>query len=204
MILIVLFFTFSFSFESRDVLNAVNGELIWNLYEEYENKKFVYQSNEILDGVIVTKIEQKVNYKAKDIIDIILNINQYNTIISNKNIASSLDSSINDTIYAYQKITNMIPFVRDRQYVFKMYKVNENKINWYILDEKNSIVEKYVDESINTLIYGAGSWEVLDENILVNKIYVNDEVNMPYKFINRIRIKSVVNIFDDILKILEN
>ena len=40
--------------------------------------------------------------------------------------------------------------------------------------------------------------------ILVNKIYVNDEVNMPYKFINRIRIKSVVNIFDDILKILEN
>ena len=204
MILIVLFFTFSFSFESRDVLNAINGELNWNLYEEYENKKFVYQSNEILDGVIVTKIEQKVNYKAKDIIDIILNINQYNTIISNKNIASSLDSSINDTIYAYQKITNMIPFVRDRQYVFKMYKVNENKINWYILDEKNSIVEKYVDESINTLIYGAGSWEVLDENILVNKIYVNDEVNMPYKFINRIRIKSVVNIFDDILKILEN
>tara|TARA_B100000029_G_scaffold193768_1_gene191871 strand:+ start:870 stop:1484 length:615 start_codon:yes stop_codon:yes gene_type:complete len=204
MILIVLFFTFSFSFESRDVLNAINGELNWNLYEEYENKKFVYQSNEILDGVIVTKIEQKVNYKAKDIIDIILNINQYNTIISNKNIASSLDSSINDTIYAYQKITNMIPFVRDRQYVFKMYKVNENKINWYILDEKNSIVEKYVDESINTLIYGAGSWEVLNENILVNKIYVNDEVNMPYKFINRIRIKSVVNIFDDILKILEN
>ncbi len=204
MILIVLFFTFSFSFESRDVLNAINGELNWNLYEEYENKKFVYQSNEILDGVIVTKIEQKVNYKAKDIIDIILNINQYNTIISNKNIASSLDSSINDTIYAYQKITNMIPFVRDRQYVFKMYKVNENKINWYILDEKKSIVEKYVDESINTLIYGAGSWEVLNENILVNKIYVNDEVNMPYKFINRIRIKSVVNIFDDILKILEN
>ena len=63
---------------------------------------------EILNGVIVTKIEQKVNHEAKDIIDVILNINQYNAIISNKNISSGLDSTVNDTIYAYQKITNLI------------------------------------------------------------------------------------------------
>lgn len=204
MILIVIFFTFSFSFESLDVLNAINEELNWNLYEQYEDGKIVYQSNEILNGVIVTKIEQKIKHKAEDIMEIILDIDKYNTIISNKNVSSYLDSSLNDTIYAYQKITNMIPFIRDRQYVFKMYKINENKINWYILDNKSSIVGQYADENINTLIYGAGCWEVLDGNILVNKIYVDDEVKMPYRLVNRIRIKSVVNIFDDILKILDN
>jgi len=145
-----------------------------------------------------------VNHEGNDVFKTIFDINQYNNIIKNKNISSYLVSSIDDTIYVYQKVTNMIPFVRDRQYVFKMYKTGKNKINWYILKKTHPLVKNYLDDDVNTLVYGAGSWEMLDGNILVNKIYVDDEVNMPLRLVERIRIKSVVNIFDDILNYLDN
>ena len=40
--------------------------------------------------------------------------------------------------------------------------------------------------------------------ILVNIIYVDDEVNMPARLVEKIRIRSIVNIFDDIVNFLDN
>ena len=201
MIFIFFILSLSFPYESFDILNSLNNDLEWNFYNQNNNKK-IYQSNEILDGIIITKIEQKVKFEAETIMSVLLNINLYNDIISNKNLSTYLDSTVNDSIYVYQKITNVIPFIRDRQYVFKMFKVDNNKINWIILKENEQTVKKYLDAGINTLTYGAGSWEIINENILVNIIYVDDEVNLPFKLVQKIRINNVVAVFDDILNYL--
>ena len=97
----------------------------------------------------------------------------------------------------------MIPFVRNRQYIFKMYKKGPNKIEWYMLEQDNELLSHYENKDINTLNYGAGSWEYTEDKILVNKIYVDDEVRMLHKFIQKFRINSVVDIFIDILNHIE-
>ena len=48
----------------------------------------------------------------------------------------------NDTLYGYQIIKNSIPFTRDREYVFKMFEVSNQRIDWYILEEKDNYYKK--------------------------------------------------------------
>ena len=84
-----------------------------------------------------------------------------------------------------------------------MYRVDSNKIEWYLLEEESDLLASYNNKDINTLNYGAGSWEYTEDKILINKIYVDDEVRMPYKLIQRFRINSVVTIFTDILNHLD-
>ena len=54
-------------------------------------------------------------------------------------------------------------------------------------------------ENINRLTYGAGTWEYKENNLLVNSIYVDDEVNMPSRIVKKFRVNSVVDIFNDII-----
>ena len=102
-------------------------------------------------------------------------------------------------MYVFQKINNSIPFVRDRQYIFKMYQVDNSRIDWYIINRNDPLLKEYLNDSIHTLTYGAGSWK-LNENNLINRIYVDDEVNLPTIFLQKMRIRHVTAIFNDMLK----
>ena len=73
-------------------------------------------------------------------------------------------------------------------------------ITWTIVDKNHPLIQPYLSKDIKTLTLGAGSWLYKKDKVLINKIYVDDEVNMPYKLIRGIKINSVVNIFNDIMK----
>ena len=204
-IISLIFFSFIFSVDnSRDLLNTLRKKTIkWDLYDQYDSGKKIYQSKKTMNDIVFTKIEQNVSFKKEDIFSTIMNIDNYNNIISNKNISTKLIYSNNDTLYAYQKITNAIPFVRDRQYVFKIYK-EKNKIFWNILSKNHLLLEPYLSDVIKTIELGAGYWEYDKSNTLINTLYVDDEVKMPFRLIQKIRINNTVNIFDDILLSLLN
>ena len=100
---------------------------------------------------------------------------------------------------------NSIPFTRDRQYVFKMYKLSQNKLVWIIDEQFNN--NKKNTKDIRTLEVGAGVWEIKNMNnnrFLINKIYVNDKVNMPGLFLDRLRRNHVHQIFKDVLNNVKN
>ena len=69
--------------------------------------------------------------------------------------------------------------------------------------KNDTMLSEYMNGRINTLTLGAGSWEINDKNILKKTIYVDDEANMPELFIRKIKINSVVNIYNDIINSLK-
>ena len=197
-----LLFIISFVFsDSSEILSDFNTNFDWVLVEEKNNMKIFEYNNPSCD-CLYSKIEQPVNHNEKDILNVISSIDKYNIVIKNKSLNTELIDIENDTIYAYQIIKNSVPFIRDRQYVFKMYYINENHLEWMIVDENSSYLIPYLNDDVRTLNLGAGTWSFRYENskkILINKIYVDDGVNLPWIFINKLKRDHVVQIFNDVL-----
>ena len=82
-----------------------------------------------------------------------------------------------------------------------MFQVSDDRIDWHMIDNYN-FSNNFLNPDAKILTLGAGSWEVEyvnDKVILVNKIYVDDEVNMPNMLIQRFRIGHVIDVFNDVL-----
>ena len=105
---------------------------------------------------------------------------------------------MSDTLYGYQKITNLIPFVKNRQIIFKMFKIGDNRLDWKLLDKDDSFFDKYRHKSNKILSYGAGSWQI-HNNKLIHYYYINPELKLPDFLINKATERSVINIFKDVL-----
>ena len=187
---------------SNHVLSDLNNkDLNWSLIEEIGEQRIYEYYNADCDCTYA-KVEKPVDYKESEVLDIIKDIDNYNLVINNKSLDSKLIKVKNDTIFAYQIIKNSIPFIRDRQYVFKMYHVDENNIEWVILDKKNYQVKPYLNNDVKTLTLGAGSWSYKyneSQKVLINKIYVDDEANLPAVFINKLKRNNVVAIYNDVI-----
>ena len=196
MIYIVLVINLLFGADSKSLLDDLYNNNNWLEYSKTDDGKVIYEYQYNHKKYI--KVIKEVEYSSFEIINEIKSINRYNEIISNKNVNTKLILQDSDTLYAFQRISNSIPFVRDRQYIFKMYHVDNKRIDWYLLDKNNPLFEEYIDDDVHTLTYGAGSWYI-DSNNLINRIYVDDEVNFPASFLHKIRVNNVTSIFDDVL-----
>ena len=195
MIYIVLVINLLFGADSKSLLDDLYNNN-WLEYSKTDDGKVIYEYQYNHKKYI--KVVKEVECSSFEIINEIKSINRYNEIISNKNVNTKLILQDSDTLYAFQRISNSIPFVRDRQYIFKMYHVDNKRIDWYLLDKNNPLFEEYIDDDVHTLTYGAGSWYI-DGNNLINRIYVDDEVNFPASFLHKIRVNNVTSIFDDVL-----
>ena len=199
---VLLIISFLISSDSKLLLYDMYNEDGWIEINRTNDNKIIYESKQNHSGDKYIKIIKKIEYSVSDIFNQVKSISNYNQIISNKNVYTKLVFQNKDTLYAFQRISNSIPFVRDRQYIFKMYHVGDLRIDWYIIDESSPILKEYITDSRHTLTYGAGSWNV-EENNLINRIYVDDEVNLPFRFLQKIRTGHVTAIFDDVLKSTE-
>ena len=195
-----LFLTNLFSYDNLSLINDLYYNTIWKKYDINKQKQEIFISNNAEKNIEYIKIEQIVDFDKNELFTIIKNLNSYNQIVSNKKISTELIFSKNDTLYGHQLITNMIPFIRNREYVFKMYMIDENRLDWVLLNEGNVLLQDYVNRKNNILTYGAGSWEIKDDSLLTFRIFVDDEVNLPNSLIKKIRINSVVKTFNDVLK----
>lgn len=192
--------SFIFAFHSQDLLRELNGPNNWKKINIENDGKIIYQSESNKKKYI--KIEKKFISNPKNALNIVQSIEDYNKIISNDNIDTHLIKRDNDTLYVSQIIRTSIPFLSNRQYIFKMYKVGESKVDWYILNENDYLDMEYIPGNGHILTYGAGSWEV-NNNTVIYKIYVDDEVALPSYIIGSARRKSIVSIFEDVISNLE-
>ena len=172
----------------------------WEYYDQINQVKNIFIGTGINDDIVFIKIEQKVDLDNAELFSTLKDIKGYNDIVSNENIFTNLIKVESDTIYAHQLITNVIPLVRNRQYIFKMYSYNESRLDWILLDSSNPLMQGYIGKNTHDLLYGAGSWHLSDENVLSYRMYIDDDVNIfPDRFIRKIRINSAIDIFDDVL-----
>ena len=200
----LIFIVSILSFIYSDINSILLEELYdprtsWKLYSREVDEKNIYLGEGINDDILFIKIEQKVKYNKESIFTVLKDIGNYNKIVSNKNLFSYLIETESDTIFAHQLVTNVVPFIRNRQYVFKMYMVNEKRLDWILLDAENPIMKSYVGKNVHNLYYGAGSWYINDNNILSYQMYIDDETRIPDSFIKKIKINSAKNIFNDML-----
>ena len=186
---------------SIDISNKINENLNWIATDQIDKKK-IYEFYDDSCGCTFLKIEKIVELSEENIFNTIVDIENYNNFISNRNIETNFIEEINDTIFVHQLIKNPVPFIRDRQYIFKMYYSGENSIEWNILSKENSYLKPFISDDLKTLNLGAGSWSfayVESDKYLINKIYVNDEVNLPNVFLNKLRKDHLMQIFDDVI-----
>ena len=198
-----IFVSFLVCYDNVSLLNDLYYNTDWKKYNRSKNNQEIYVRNSSKKNVEYIKIEQVVEFDKQKLFASIKNLKSYDEILSNKKISTQLVHSEEDTLYGYQLISNMIPFIRNRQYVFKMYMINENRLDWILVNKDSMILSKYLDRKNNTLVYGAGSWEMSNDNLLTFRIYVDDEVNIPNRIIKRIRINSVLNSFNDIIQYIK-
>ena len=203
-ILILVLISFSFS----DVNDLILTELYdqrtsWEKYDDYNDNTVVYTGYGYNDNMMFIKIEREIEFKKEDLFKVIKDIESYNLVLTNKNIFSDLVTIDEDVIYAHQLITNVIPLVRNRQYIFKMYSYNENRIDWTLVDSENKIMEGYLGKNVHNLYYGAGSWHLNSDNVLSYRMYIDDEAKLPNAFIKKIRINSALDVFNDVLNYID-
>tara|TARA_B100001250_G_C19661960_1_gene727494 strand:- start:56 stop:676 length:621 start_codon:yes stop_codon:yes gene_type:complete len=199
--ILILLLTLLFPSNSNELLFDMYAIHNWDLIEENSNKK-IYKANCTINNDQYIMIEQKLLKEQDNVLDVIGSVSNYNNVLSNKNIKTKLLLNKGDTSIVLQTITNAIPFTRDRKYIFKMYRYNENRIDWFLLNDLNVSFYDFKDDDSHKLSFGAGSWEIKikdDKKILIYRMYLDDEVNLPLMFIQKIRINQTVDIFNDIL-----
>ena len=198
LVLILLIFIYSvYPFSDNDILlSNMNHEEHWTYQYTIDDIK-VYKMNN--DSIPIIKLTKEIK-SFDNIFETILNIDNYNQVISNKKIFTEEINvrTLPDTLYGYQKITNLIPFVKNRQIIFKMFKIGDNRLDWKLLDKDDSLFDKYRQNSKKILSYGAGSWQIQD-NKLIHYYYINPELKLPDFLINKAAERSVINIFKDVL-----
>ena len=199
MILFFFICSFLYSIDSKVLLDNLYNQNNWKKHSTTKDSKNIFDCE--YSGLKYIKVVKRVDFSKKKIFDKIKSIDNYNAIISNENVTTKLVLQEKDTLYGYQKISNSIPFVRDRQYIFKMYEKDNYRLDWYIIDKNNDLLKSYISDDVHTISYGSGSWYFKDDS-LTNRIYVDDGVNLPMHFLHKIRINHVTEMCDDVLNSL--
>ena len=199
MILFFFICSFLYSMDSKLLLDNLYNQNNWKKYSTTEDSKKIFDCE--YSGLKYIKVVKKVDFSKEQMFEKIKSIDNYNEIISNENVTTKLVFQEADTLYGYQRISNSIPFIRDRQYIFKMYQKDNYRLDWYIIDKSNDLLKSYISDDVHTISYGSGSWYFKD-GILTNRIYVDDGVNLPLHLLHKIRINHVIQIFDDVLNSL--
>ena len=198
--LIILLICIAFSKSENDIiLSNMSNEKNWIYKYETSDNISVYKLNN--DSFPIIKLSKELDDSYSNIFQTILSIEKYDSIISNKSFSTKQINKNNnsDTVYVYQKITNIIPFIKNRQIIFKLFKSSDNRLSWKLLKGSDNLFEEFSNRSIKTLDSGAGSWEIIDDK-LIHYYYVDPKLNLPDFIINRAAEKSVINIFKDVLK----
>tara|TARA_B100000809_G_C15033362_1_gene492817 strand:+ start:205 stop:825 length:621 start_codon:yes stop_codon:yes gene_type:complete len=189
--------------ENDFLLNFMNEDNNWMYLDEDHDISIYILEN---DSLPIIKLE-KYSDSFENIFEIILNVSNYNNILSDRNIYSQYLHEDSDTVYAYQKVKNLIPFTRDRHIIFKIFMVNENRLDWKLINKNNKLYDRFKNRRNKELYYGAGSWQLSKEDGLVKLVhyfFIDPEVNkVPEIFVNSARKKSVIQVFKDVLNALK-
>ena len=202
-LVITIFFSINLvlCMQNHDILPYMEKNGPWILYEEHKNINIYMYDNPNLPIVKIEKTLDSSLSKNK-IFDTILNIENYNNILTDKKIYSEFVTIDSDTSFGYQKTKNYIPFVRNRHLIFKLYKIDDNKLEWVIVDQSNKMYDRFKHRRIKKLETGAGRWEFLEldnNNVLIHYLYIDPNMNIPSFILNNIMRNSAESVMEDVL-----
>ena len=201
------FFSFLFCISNNEILDHMQRDSSWVFYDKYDDVSIYMHDDPNLPIIKVERILEPALSKDK-IFSTILNIEEYNNILTDKSLYSEFVTADSDTVYGYQKTKNYIPFVRNRHLIFKLYKISDNRLEWVIIDKDNPLYDQFKHRRIKELRIGAGRWEFLESdsnNLLIHYLYIDPNMNIPDFILNRVMRNSAESVMADVLNyIIEN
>jgi len=156
------------------------------------------------------KVDKIIDIEPDRITDVIMDVNNYNSFLSNaESFKSEVINQSDKNLTGYQYIKVDLPFFDDREYYFKMSREQIVKQDtttmcfWLLLEP----LEKDANSNINTsaiyLEYGAGIWK--SEQISPGKynisyrLYMDPGGSIPTFVVDIINETSIIGLFQDAL-----
>ena len=206
-------------------LSLLNGNIIYNepndLYDiltnnnEWNNKydkegltiAFKNVNNHKISAV---QIKNKIEIPLNIIQDVIMDVNNYSSILKNSRGMMTDILEVTDIIViAYQFISINIPFMEHRHYYFilkknELFDISEEVIlaDWHLIDHDRFNFSKYSSSAV-FLKHGAGIWMAKNNNkgdmILSYRIFMDPNGSIPNFIIDKINEISIVSLFQDVV-----
>ena len=194
-----------------------NSEILFNLLEDNKDWVIINKEEDISlftkqvpgHDIYAIKISQIISIPLEIIQNIIMDVDNYESVLSNADGLISNSESITDSlVIAYQFIPIDLPFFDDRHYYFELKKsdLSFNKkqtlVKWNLIDKNLFNKDR---NSLNTIYlkYGAGIWmaekDEFDNILLSYRIFMDPSGSIPDFIIDKINEISIVNLFTDVL-----
>ena len=162
--------------------------------------------------MIAIKIKKNFLIEPHHFTDVIMNINDYSSLLSNSNlIQTKLIKSNSSSLIGYQNLIVNFPFIKNREYYFYMSQqtFNDNYENimcfWVLLNPDRFKNNFTVSEENIYLKHGAGVWK-WDNNELSNSydisyiLTMHPGGNLPDFIIDMINKTGIKGLFTDVQK----
>lgn len=179
----------------------MHRDMPWVFYDKHDDVSIYMYDDPNLRIVKVEKVLAP-NLSKDQIFNTILNVQNYNNVITDRSLYSEFVTVKSDTVYGYQKTKNYIPFVRNRHLIFKLYKISDNKMEWVIIDKNSKLYNQFKHRRIKELRTGAGRWEFVesdDANLLIHYLYIDPNMNIPSFVLNSVMRNSAESVMEDVL-----
>ena len=95
MIFTLFFFSFLLGSDSKNLIQDMYSYEDWNI--KVSEDKNIYESDSFLNNIRYIKIDQEIKKEPESILNTIQSIENWNDIISNKNIKTNLLLNVDDT-----------------------------------------------------------------------------------------------------------
>lgn len=197
--------------ENRALLTVLNANSGWNPLETTNDS--IHISVKELNGseLQAVKVEKTLDIEPNLITDVIMDVENYNSFLSE---AKSLKSRVierSDTgLIGYQRIKVDVPFFDDREYFFKMNRAPfgdqdaTTMCYWILLDPDDNAKARAKAKDATYLKKGAGiwKWEPLESGRvkISYMLYMHPGGSIPDFLIDMINKRSIVGLFRDVVK----
>ena len=156
-------------------------------------------------------IKDTISVNSKKIINVISNVENYDTIfVSSKLVSTTVISRKKNMIDAYQHLPVPIPFISDRHYIFRMsgFEDESNEISWILLNKNDKNYIDYVlnrENFLDNVIFlntGVGIWKInkLDQDVseVSYRVYMETGGRLPKFLVEWLNKTAANNIFNDV------
>jgi len=205
-----LLFSLILSMDNNQLLSELRNERNWTLLEMRSDSINVYEKKIKGLKLRALKVEKVVAYNASSVLDIVLDINNYPTIMKNDDVQSFIVGQKNNNVYAYNYFPIPIPFIDDRHYLFKIQRLNDMELNWSLVGmsevKKSSKLKSIIDKNSDAVYLnsGAGYWKINNLADNISKVsyilYMDSGGSLTATLNDYFASQSIINLFKNILR----
>tara|TARA_Y100001968_G_scaffold211892_1_gene195025 strand:- start:872 stop:1540 length:669 start_codon:yes stop_codon:yes gene_type:complete len=209
-IITINFLLFGSNDPNQDLLNYLKEDKNWVLIDNKSGDLRVFEKDIPKMNLNALKVEKIVEIDPNKILKVVMDIENYSEVMDNEAMISYLIGKKNNNIYAYNKFSIPLPFIRNRHYFFKIKQISKDEINWTLVGDDEVKASPGLSKILNNnddavyMNYGAGLWRVdkISDNLskVSYSLYMDSGGSLSNHLNDLLTSQSIVLLFNGVLK----